>query len=124
MFGFERQLLSNLTVNAQYQNEFMIDHDKYTATLAPGMIEQDEMYHLVTMRVTQMMFMETLTISAFAFVSPTEEDLYGRFMISYKHSDALTLAVGGNIFEGNNEYTDFGAFQKNDNIYLKITYGY
>lgn len=124
MIGFERQLNSNLTVNLQYQNDFMLDHDAYIAHLAPQMPKMDEMYHLITSRITQLLKMETVTISAFGFYSPNEEDFYGRFSISYKYTDALTLAVGANIFGGNHEYTGFGAFQKNDNAYLKVTYGY
>ena len=124
MIGFERQLNSNLTVNVQYQNDYMLDHKAYAANLAPQMPEMDETYHLITSRITQLLKMETITISAFGFYSPNEEDFYGRFSISYKYTDALTLAVGANIFDGNHEYTSFGAFQKNDNAYLKVTYGY
>lgn len=124
MVGFERQLNSNLTVNVQYQNDFMLDHDVYVANLAPQTPHMDETYHLITSRITQLLKMETITLSAFGFYSPNEEDFYGRFSISYKYTDALTLAAGANIFDGNYEYTSFGAFQKNDNVYLKITYGY
>jgi hypothetical protein len=124
MIGFERQVGTNLTANIQYQNEMMIDHDKYVANLPVGSIEMDEFYHLLTSRITKLLFMETLTLSGFAFYSPSEEDFYGRFSAAYKYTDAPTLTVGANIFDGNYDYTDFGAFQKNDNVYLKITYGY
>ena len=122
--GFERQIATNLTANIQYQNEMMLNHDAYVNSLPPMMIEMDKTYHLVTSRVTKMLLMETLTLSGFVFYSTSEEDLYARFSASYKYTDALTLAVGGNIFDGNKEYTDFGAFQKNDNLYIKVTYGY
>jgi hypothetical protein len=124
LVGFERQIATNLTANIQYQNRIMLDHDVYVQSLFPGMIEMDESYHLVTSRVTKMLLMETLTLSGFLFYSPSEEDLYARLSASYKYSDALTLSAGGNIFDGENEQTDFGAFQKNDNLYIKITYGY
>lgn len=124
MVGFERQIATNLTANIQYQNRLMLDHDVYVGSLMPGMVEMDETYHLVTSRVTKMLMMETLTMSGFLFYSPSEEDLYARLSASYKYTDALTLTAGGNIFDGENEYTDFGAFQKNDNVYIKVTYGY
>ncbi|UCD16773.1 MAG: hypothetical protein JSV44_09985 [Candidatus Zixiibacteriota bacterium] len=124
MIGFECQINSDLAANVQYQNRTMIDYDKYVAGLPEGMIERDEMYHLLTTRLTRLLWMETVTLSAFAFYSPSDEDFYGRFSISYKHTDALTFMVGGNIFDGKYEYTDFGAFQKNDNVYVKVTYGY
>ena len=122
--GFERQIATNLTANVQYQNRIMLDHDAYSATLPPGMTAMDKTYHLVTSRITKMLLMETLTLSGFVFYSPSDEDLYARLSASYKYSDAFTLAAGGNIFDGNKEYTDFGAFQKNDNVYIKLTYGY
>ena len=124
MVGFERQLTSTFTANIQYQNEYMLDHDIYAAGLYPGMVEMDEVYHMITSRLTKLLMMETLTLSAFGFYSPSEEDFYGRFSVSYKYTDALTLTAGANIFEGNDDYTDFGRFQKNDNVYLKMTYGY
>ncbi|MEW5925167.1 MAG: hypothetical protein AB1746_14380, partial [Candidatus Zixiibacteriota bacterium] len=124
MVGFERQLTSTLTANLQYQNKVMLDYDTYTGSLPPQSIEMDEFYHLLTTRLTKTLFMENLNISGFAFYSPSDEDFYGRFSVSYKYTDALILTLGGNIFDGNYEYTDFGAFQKNDNIYAKITYGY
>jgi len=124
MIGFERQLTSTFTANLQYQNETILDHDTYLDNLPDGFIETDEMYHLLTSRVTKLLMMETLTISGFVFYSPSDEDLYGRFSVSYKHTDALTLTVGGNIFDGNQEHTDFGAFAQNDNLYVKVTYGY
>nr|MBN2277979.1 hypothetical protein [candidate division Zixibacteria bacterium] len=124
LIGFERQLTSTLTANLQYQNKYMIDHDKYVNSLVPGMIRVDEMYHLITARITQLLLMETVTISAFGFYSPSDEDFYGRFSVSYKYTDALTLAAGANIFDGTEDYTDFGAFKQNDNVYIKITYGY
>jgi hypothetical protein len=102
----------------------MLDHDVYAASLFPGMVEMDEQYHMVTTRLTQLLMMETVTLSAFGFYSPSEEDFYGRFSVSYKYTDALTLTAGANIFEGKDDYTDFGRFQKNDNVYLKMTYGY
>ncbi|MCP4706144.1 MAG: hypothetical protein GY865_16215 [candidate division Zixibacteria bacterium] len=124
LVGFERQIGSNLTANIQYQNEKMVDFDKYVATLPVGMVESDETYHLLTTRITQLFMMETLSLSAFVFYSPNEEDFYGRFLTNYKYSDAVTLSLGANIFDGKMEYTSFGTFQKNDNIYLKVTYGY
>lgn len=124
LIGFERQIGSNLTANIQYQNETMTNHDKYLETLPVGIAEMEKTYHLLTSRITQLFMMETLSFSAFAFYSPNEEDFYGRFLTSYKYSDALTLSFGANIFDGQMVYTSFGAFQKNDNIYLKITYGY
>jgi hypothetical protein len=124
LIGFEKQIAANLTVNFQYQNEFMLDYESYEANLPLNAIKIDEIYHLLTTRWTKMLLMETLTLSGFVFYSPSEKDFYGRFSVSYKYTDALTLAAGANLFEGADIHTDFGAFQKNDNLYVKLTYGY
>lgn len=124
MAGFERQLTSTVTANLQYYNSYMMDHDRYTATLPQGSPIADEFYHLVTARLTMLFMMETLKVSAFGFYSPSEEDVYVRGAVSYKYTDAVSVALGANVFDGNKEYTTFGGFQRNDNVYLKFTYGF
>jgi len=85
---------------------------------------RDEVRHLLTSRVTKLAMDENLTLSAFGFYSPTDEDAYVRLSASYKYSDEVTITAGGNIFTGKHENTEFGQFQKNDNAYLKLTYGF
>ena len=123
MVGFERQIANNLTANLQYQGEIMMDYDKFVTSVG-GMTDTDEVYHLLTSRITKMLRMETVILSGFVFYSPNEEDVYARISASYKYSDALTFTVGGNIFDGSSEQTSFGGFQMNDNLYFKATYGY
>jgi hypothetical protein len=123
MIGFERQIATNLTANLQYQGKVMMSYNNFVESMG-GTTAVDEIYHLITSRITKLLRMETIVISAFAFYSPSEEDFYGRFAVDYKYSDAITFTAGGNIFDGKDEYTDFGAFQKNDNVYIKVTYGY
>jgi hypothetical protein len=67
---------------------------------------------------------ELITLSGFVFYSPSDKDAYLRLSASYKHTDEVTLTVGGNFFRGKIEATEFGQFQKNDNLYLKMTYGF
>ncbi len=89
-----------------------------------GMYVRDEVKHLITSRITKMLSEETLILSGFIFYSPTDEDMYIRLSTEYKYTDELTLAIGAHIFDGASEATDFGQFQKNDNSYLKVTYGF
>jgi len=125
LLGFERQVASNLTVNAQWQADQLLDYETYEEqNKAAGMYVRDEVYHLVTSRVTKLMVDELLTLSGFVFYSPSDEDMHTRFSVSYKYSDELTLAIGANLFDGKYEATDFGQFRKNDNAYMKVTYGF
>ena len=124
LFGFERQIATNLTANLQWQIDYMLDYDMFAAQQAPGIFVRDRARHLVTSRITRLAMDENLTLSAFGFYSPSDEDTYVRLSANYKYSDEVTIAVGGNIFTGRYENTDFGRFQKNDNVYLKLTYNY
>ena len=125
LLGFERQVATNLTANVQWQVEYMLDHDLYRMqNETAGMFVRDEIRHLVTSRITKLLADELLTLSGFVFYSPTDEDTYVRLSAGYKYSDEITLVAGANIFDGKYEATDFGRFQKNDNAYLKVTYGF
>ncbi len=124
MIGYERQVASNLTINGQWQADYMLDYDFFKAQQMPGVFVRDEVRHLLTSRVTKKLNMETVTLSGFVFYSPTDEDMYLRLSTEYKYTDEVTLMAGANIFDGNHENTDFGQFAKNDNVYVKVTYGF
>ena len=125
LVGFERQIASDLTANLQWQAEYMLDYDTYKAQqTAAGAYVRDEVRHLLTSRWTKLLYNELLTVSAFGFYSPSDEDYYIRFSASYKYTDELELTAGGNVFDGNHPSTEFGQFQLNDNVYVKMTYGF
>ena len=125
MIGFERQVASNLTVNGQWQTDKMLDHDTYEKQqTAMNAFVRDETRHMITSRLTKLLNDELLALSLFVFYSPTDEDGYLRASADYKYSDELSLAVGANIFDGTYDATEFGQFQKNDNVYVKFTYGF
>ncbi len=125
LIGFERQIANNLTANLQWQTDFMLDYETYEMQqTAAGAYVRDELYHLLTTRWTKLLHSELVNISLFVFYSPSDEDVYARALVSYKHTDQVELALGGNFFDGNHEATDFGQFQLNDNVYVKLTYGF
>ena len=124
MVGFERQVATNLTANLQWQVDYMLDYDTFEAQQMPGVFIRDEYRHLLTSRITKLAMDENLTLSAFGFYSPSDEDAYIRLSAGYKYSDEVNITVGGNVFTGRHENTEYGQFQKNDNAYLKLTYGF
>lgn len=125
LIGYERQVATNLTLNAQWQVEKILDYGSYEAgQVLTGAYVRDERRHLVTSRLTKLLKDETLKLSGFVFFSPTDEDFYLRASVEYKQSDELTLILGANIFDGKYPATEFGQFAKNDNMYLKVTYGF
>lgn len=124
MVGFERQVATNLTANIQWQIDYMLDYDLFKAQQQPGVYVRDEIRHLLTSRVTKLLMDEYLTLSGFVFYSPTDEDAYIRYSAAYKYTDQIELAAGGNVFLGKHPSTEFGQFKHNDNVYLKMTYGF
>lgn len=125
MIGFERQIATNLTINGQWQAEATMDYDRYKAGQeSMGGYVRDEVGHLLTTRITQLLHSELVSLSAFVFYSPTDEDVYARLKAEYKYTDQVTFAAGANIFDGQSPATSFGQFQKNDNLYVKVTYNY
>jgi len=135
LIGFERQMGTDLTGNLQFLVENMMNYDKYEASydfvinnmLPPGSpipAKVKETRTLLTSRWTKQYMDQTLTFSLFGFYSPSDEDAYIRFSTEYKYSDELSLMVGANVFEGKNVYTMFGQFDHNDNVYLKVNYGF
>lgn len=124
LIGFERQLWTDFTAGAQYYGEFMADYDKYADSLMPGMPESDELRQVMTVRLTQELFYQTLRLSLFSFVSPTDEDWHLRPSATYKYSDEVSVTVGGNFFGGKENYTLFGQFENNNNLYARFRYNF
>ena len=124
LIGFEKQVADNLTANLQWQADYMLDHGIYQTQMKGAEFIRDEVYHLLTTRWTKLLNSELVNLSLFGFYSPTDEDFYGRFSVSYSYTDEVNITLGGNIFDGKYKSTDFGQFQLNDNVYLKLTYGF
>jgi len=124
LFGFEKQIATDFTANFQWQFDYMLDYDIFEEQQESGIYYRDEIRHLFTSRLTKLIKSETVKLSGFIFYSPSEEDLYFRFSTDYKYTDEISLSFGGNIFAGKQINSEFGQFQLNDNLYLKMTYGF
>jgi len=125
--GYEQdlpQLAKDLTVGAQYYVEWMMDYDPYVRTLPRGTPRADEDRHVLTFRVTKLLLNQNLSLSLFAYYSPTDSDAYLRPHVKYKLDDHWSVEVGGNVFFGQRDYTFFGQFEKNTNVYAAVRYGF
>lgn len=122
LVGYERQVATNLTVNAQWQVELLMEYDKYVDGVVGR--ARDEYRHLLTSRIRKMLKSELVKLEAFLFYSPSDQDGYLRLLAEYKYTDEVTLAVGANLFDGKYVETEFGQFRLNDNVYAKLTYGF
>jgi hypothetical protein len=122
--GYEREVVRDLTASVQYYLEHMDDYDAYRANLPDGMAPRDEDRHLVTLRVTQRLLNQNLTLSLFAYYSPSDDDGYLRPAARYKLTDAWLLTAGGNLFFGEDPHTFFGQFEDNSNLYAGARYSF
>ena len=123
--GYEKQIWTDFNLTLQYYGEKMLDYGDYeTSRRAASLPVDDEFRHLWTIRAEQYLHYQTVRLSAFAFVSPTDEDGHGRLLVSYKVSDDVEVAVGANVFEGDSPMTKFGAFDEDDNVFTRLRYSF
>ncbi|MFO7801804.1 MAG: hypothetical protein R6V55_05875 [Desulfovermiculus sp.] len=122
--GYEQELAHELTGSVQYYLEHMVDYSEYQNALPSGMKARDEDRQVLTLRLTKLLLNQDLTLSLFTFYSPTDQDIYIRPKTSYELTDAWTVEAGGNIFQGDHDWTFFGQFEDNSNLYAAVRYSF
>ncbi len=124
LIGFEREIGKDLTGGLQYYLEVMDDYANYKDSLPGGSPRKDEWRHLITLRLTKLLWDQNLRLSFFGYYSPSDEDAYLRPKAHYKLTDAWALEVGGNIFWGEDQDTFFGQFEDATNAYAAVRWNY
>lgn len=125
--GYERDLkeiASDLTLGLQYYLEQMQDYGEYKSGLPEGMPARDKDRHVLTLRLTKLLMQQNLELSLFAYYSPSDQDMYARPHVEYQIDDHWRIDAGANIFDGKDEHTFFGQFEKNSNAYAGIRYSF
>lgn len=124
LLGYEQEVAKDFTVGIQYYLEYMRNYHDYIRTLPQGSIKADEDRHVMTLRLTKLLLNQNLKLSLFIFYSPSDKDSYLRPLIHYKIDDHWSMEAGGNIFWGDKDYTFFGQFENNNNLYAGLRYGF
>ncbi len=124
LVGYSQEIGKNLTAGLQYYLEQMLDYGAYKANLPPGTPARDRDRHVLTLRLTQLLMNQTLTLSLFSYYSPSDKDAYLRPNVHYKATDQLALEAGANIFFGDYPHTFFAQFENNTNIYTAVRYSF
>ncbi len=122
--GYEQEVAKELTIGVQYYLEHIMDYDDYRRTFPAGIPKADEDRHVFTVRLIKLLMNQNLTLSLFAFYSPSDHDAYLRPKIQYRIDDHWSAEAGGNIFVGEDEHTFFGQFEKNTNVYGGVRYSF
>ena len=123
LVGYERELMADVTAGVQYYLQWLQDHEELVANSSTPQFEPDRIRHTFTSRLTYRPMQQTLTLSLFAFVSPSDGDLHLRPSVTKKWTDAVTLAAGANIMVGD-ESAFFGQLENNSNAYIRIRYSF
>ena len=122
--GYSRDFGGDLNVGLQYMIEEMLEYSAYEANLQPGEVRRDKFRHLLTTRITKLFKEQTVVAGLFIFYNPTDRDAYLRPTVIYDASDSLKVSTGANIFLGKEIHTEFGQFQRNDNLYVRVRYSF
>lgn len=122
LVGYQRQLWEDFTVGVQYYGEIMAAYEEYTAALPPGFPKENQLHQLAGIRLTQLLVHQTVRLSLFSFWSPSDGDYLVNPEIKHNFTDHVWAALGANIFGGGERWSQFGQFNKDDNIYLQARY--
>jgi len=120
--GFEREIIKDFALSVQHYMEYVLDFDESDS--AAGSVQRDEMRHVLTLRVTLNLMNRNLVFSWFNYYSPTDNDGYILPEVLYKVSDNFSVEVGCNIFFGQKDYTFFGAFKENSNVFVAVRFNF
>jgi hypothetical protein len=118
--GYEQEMARDFMMGIQYYLEYMMDHENYERTLPSGIRARDEDRHVVTLRLTKLLMNQNLKLSLFVYYSPSDEDAYLRPKVHYKITDQWSAELGANVFQGARDFTFFGQFEDNTNVYLGL----
>jgi hypothetical protein len=122
MAGYSRDFSGDVSLGFQYFCERIVQYHDYRKNLLPGDLSSDEFRHLITLSFTKQFRNQTVTWDNFIYFSPSDEDGYVRMSLSRTFNDKLTLTLGANYFFGNDDYTEFGQFEGNSNVYTRARY--
>ncbi len=100
----------------------MSDYSAYEQNLPSGFPKEKRLHQLATIRLTQFLMHQTMRLSLFAFYGLADGDYLLNPEVKYNLTDAVWIAVCGNVFGGGKPWSQFGQFTKDDNIYSQLRY--
>ncbi|GAB4324413.1 MAG: hypothetical protein Kow0074_17380 [Candidatus Zixiibacteriota bacterium] len=122
--GLDRSLANEWTIGVQYYGEYMLDHDLYLMGVPPGGPVFDELRSTVTARIHKFMRNQTVQLQLFGYWGISDKDWHLRPEASYKVTDAISWTVGGSLVDGDENYTMFGQFRDNSNVFTRVRYSF
>ncbi len=122
LVSYQRTFSENFTIGLQYFGEQIQKYSQYIKSLPKGFPQRKEFRHTLGLRLTRLLNYQTLRLSFFTLYSPNDKDYYINPEIRYELGDGVWASAGSVIMGGKKNYTFFGQFEKNDNLYLVLRY--
>ena len=123
LVGFAREIARDLNGSVQYYVEQLLDYQNYRKKFE-GSHPRDELRHVLTLQLTKLLMNQNLELCLAGYWSPSDRDAYLRPKIIYKWTDHLKQEVGANIFVGQRDYTMFGQYKADTNVYTALRYSF
>jgi len=124
LLGYEQEVARDLTCAVQYYTEIMANHGRYRNSLPEGSTERDEVRHVVTARLTQLLMNQNVRLSLVTLYSPSDRDIHLRPAARYAVSDALALEAGTVLSFGEEQNTFYGQFERNNSVFSAMRYSF
>jgi len=122
MLGVDYQLTGSINVAVQGIQERILNYEN-------SMKFNDEINQLGSLMVNASLFNETVLPMWLVLYNFTNDSYLSRIMVDWKYSDSFTITAGTDVLGGGSDANssgqfDFGQFDKNDNVYLKLKYSF
>ena len=103
-----------VNVSFQFIQEYIMDYEED--------MRNDEFSNTMTFLASKTFINETLELSLFSYYGINDNDALLRPKLSYDFSDGFNVLLGTDIFIG--EEGNFGQYNDNDMVYMKVRYDY
>ena len=113
LFGYDHNWFG-VNISFQFIQEYILDYEED--------IKNDEFQSTTTFLASKTFINETLELSLFSYYGINNEDALLRPKIAYDLVDGFEVQLGANIFVG--EKGNFGQYNENDMIFLKVRYDF
>lgn len=123
--GYERELITNLTLGTQYYLEWLQDYGALERNWPfDPELRPDERRHVVTVRLTWRLMRDNLVLGMMNFYAPSDDDYFLRPTVQYRYNDNLQFNAGINLFGGSEESTFYGQFEHNSSLFARARYSF
>ena len=113
LIGYDHNWIG-VNVSFQFIQEYILDYEND--------ISNDEFTSTMTFLVTEDFLRETLRLEFFSYYGINNEDALLRPKIAYDLADGFEVQLGANIFVG--EEGNFGQYDENDMLFMKVRYDF